>query len=267
MYKLKKLIPEFIMILTVILSSILIYKRRIGIAAFALIILIGYFFYTFGKRKPIKSVKAELIEDDYVTNMVKELSEEIGVKEPIIMEGNMGNLNAFAVGRKGAGTIVISEQMPHVLDEDELKAVLLHEMSHLKSHDTVIMTVSSAAGYIINYIGFQFKGNVLGFPFYIFFSKVIYNITEIPFLYISRKREYRADRDSAKINGRKPMINALLKVSRVNREIDSDNINRSARQICILGLKDKHKSRIKRFFSTHPSLENRIDYIKKTNKE
>lgn len=267
LYLIKKRVPDLIILtITLTITGLIAYGYLVW-GIYLLPILFFYTMYTIGKRRPINRVDAERIEDEKIKEMVEELSGEIGIDEPVIMEGKLGSLNAFAVGRKGAGTVVLSHHLPDVLDDDELRAVLLHEMSHLKSHDTIITTFNNTIGYVLEYIGFQFKDSIVLYPLHLLFSKVLYTLVELPFLYISRKRELLADRDSARINGRVPMIKALDKIARVNKDIDKDNMDKTTKQICISDVRKKARGKVKGAFSTHPRMETRIENIKNTKPE
>lgn len=264
MYLIKSKIPDFIILILILLSTYLIFNGRFLYSSIIVIITAVYMMYTIGKRRPIRRVNGEVIKDEKIKKWNKELSEEIGIKEPTIMKGYIGSLNAFAVGRKNAGTIVLSENLIKHLEDEEIKAVLLHEMSHLYSHDTIITTVNNILGFVIDYIALQLRKSMLTYPFYLVLSKIVYNIIELPFLYISRKREIKADRDSARINSKEPILRALIKIGHVNRNIEKDNVDRTTKQICILGINEKiTKSNI---FSTHPPLEKRIKEIRNLNK-
>lgn len=51
--------------------------------------------------------------------------------------------NSFAVGDLGSGTVVVSERLLDTLDDDEIDAVLAHEIAHLKNRDALVMTLAT----------------------------------------------------------------------------------------------------------------------------
>ena len=112
--------------------------------------------------------------------------------------------NAFAFGRTiRDGRICVTEGILKLLDEDELRAVLGHEMSHLKNRDVMTITLLSVIPMILYRIAWQFLfyGNrrdrnqssaaLVGLVAFIF-----YFVTNLLVLYASRIREYFADRGS-----------------------------------------------------------------------
>ena len=113
--------------------------------------------YVVGKKLALYSVGAtDLPADDRpeVHRRVETLADDMGIEKPRLMVGQMGLPNAFAVGRKGAGTVVVSETMLALVDEghmsmDELEGVLAHELAHVKNRDVVVMLLGQSVASIV----------------------------------------------------------------------------------------------------------------------
>jgi len=226
------------------------------------------FQYKFGKWMALRSVGAEEMPEghryDSIHRSVESLSSDMNIDKPRLMVAEMGVPNAFAVGRKGAGVVVVSQEIIDLLDHDELEGVLAHELAHIKNRDVVMMvlgqSIASLVGIVVQWayilggdrnIGTYIVGMVLG--------TVAQMIVSIFVMAISRYREYVADRDAAKYtNNPDAMADALEKISAgaKNKQMrGEDTVN----ALCILG---SSGSLIKRIFSTHPPTEKRISRLR-----
>ena len=150
--------------------------------------------------------------------MVAELAANAGIPKPTVGICNMSVPNAFAYSRtRRDGHIAVTTGILNVLNHDELKPVLGHEMSHIKHYDCAINTIISVIPMICYYtaMGFLYSNNddnglgaiigVLGLVFYF--------IGQLLVLFVSRIREYYADQGSVEL-GNKPewLASALYKL-------------------------------------------------------
>lgn len=155
--------------------------------------------------------------------MVEELSRAAGIPKPKVGISELSIPNAFAFGRTVSdGRVCVTRGILRLLSYDELKAVLGHEISHIKNRDMLIMTLLSAVPLILYHLawglmwGGAFGGRregagylaLLGFMMFI-----LYFVTNLLVLYGSRIREYYADRGSVKL-GNPPhhLASALYKL-------------------------------------------------------
>lgn len=72
--------------------------------------------------------------------MTEALCAELDIDVPTLMVAPMAVPGAMAVGRCGNGTVILSEELREILTGDEIKAILAHELAHLKHRDTIVMT-------------------------------------------------------------------------------------------------------------------------------
>jgi heat shock protein HtpX len=235
------------------------------------VVFVG-FQYKFGKWMALRSVGAEDMPEgregryNYgeIHRSVEKLCREMNVEKPRLMVADMGVPNAFAVGRKGAGVVVVSREILDLLEHDELEGVLAHELAHVKNRDVVIMvlgqSIASMVGIVVQWgyilggernIGTYLIGMVLG--------TVAQMIVMIFVMAISRYREYVADEDAATYT-RNPdaMARALEKISAgaQGKEMKGED---TVNALCIFGT---DTSILKRIFSTHPPTEKRISRLR-----
>jgi heat shock protein HtpX len=231
--------------------------------------------YKFGKWMALRSVRAEDMPEgrhsgyDYgrVHRSVEQLSDEMGIDKPRLMVAEMGMPNAFAVGRKGAGVVVVSTEIMQMLDHDELEGVLAHELAHIKNRDVVIMVIGQAiasiVGLVVQFAVFFAGDNELAD---LFLGMILGNIAQLlvmtVVLAISRYREYVADEDAATYT-RNPdaMARALEKISKgaQGRELRGED---TVSALCIFG---SSSGLVQRIFSTHPPTEKRISRLRGMN--
>ena len=154
-----------------------------------------------------------------IHRMVEELAQSAGVPKPEVCISEINIPNAFAYGRTSkSGHIAITRPILGLLDYDELRAVLGHEMGHVKHNDMAVTAAVSVIPMICYYIAlaFMFSGNddngggiIIGILGY-----VAYLIGQLLVLLISRTREYYADAASVEFGNRPAALaSALYKLS------------------------------------------------------
>jgi heat shock protein HtpX len=140
---------------------------------------------------------------------VVELTRQAGVPTPTIWESEDDSPNAFVFGRTiRSSELVVTRGLLERLNQDEIRAVLAHEIGHLRHRDVIIMTLVSAVplvAYVLARVGFEaLRGNVRprgkegGQAVIIIIltaivSYAVYLVTQLLVLYLSRTREYYAD--------------------------------------------------------------------------
>jgi heat shock protein HtpX len=225
------------------------------------------FQYKLGKWLALRSVGAEEMPEDRfpeVHRSVERLSEDMGIEKPRLMVADMGVPNAFAVGRKGAGVVVVSTELLRLLDREELEGVLAHELAHVRNRDVVLMVLGQSIASLVG-IGVQFAVIFAGdndFADFIlgYIAGIVAQMLVMVFvLAISRYREYAADSDAAAAIGRgDPLARALEKISShgQNRDVDLDS---GVNALCIFGA---DRGLLERVFATHPPTEKRIERLR-----
>ena len=162
-------------------------------------------------------------------SMVAELARLAGIPKPKVGISRLQIPNAFAFGRwKGDGRVCVTEQLMQLLSKEELRAVLGHEISHLKNRDVTVITALSVVPMVLWYLAWSFmwsggrnRGNAVALGIAAF---LLYFITNLLVLYGSRIREYYADEGSVKLgNPPHALASALYKLvygsARVDRKV------------------------------------------------
>jgi heat shock protein HtpX len=179
-------------------------------------------------------------EEPELHRMVAELAAAAKIPKPRVGISQLNIPNAFAFGRtRGDGRVCVTNGILRLLSRDELKAVLGHEISHIKHRDMAIITLLSAIPLIMYWIAFSMMfrgmfggGNRQGGGGYAALiglgALILYFITNLLVLYGSRIREYYADQGSVRL-GSMPhdMATALYKLSYSNaRHKNSEELKR-----------------------------------------
>jgi heat shock protein HtpX len=223
--------------------------------------------YKIGKWAALRSVGAEdMPEDQYgeIHRRVEWLCEDMGLEKPRMMVADMGAPNAFAVGRRGAGTVVVSTELIRALDIDELEGVLAHELAHIDNRDVVMMVLGQGIASIVAIVAqwivlFSGRRGMANFFLAIVVGQIVQFIVMIFVLAISRYREYVADADAAGlIGGGAPLARALEKIDRGNEMAQETAVDSQVSALCIFG----EERGLAKLFSTHPPIEKRIQRLR-----
>lgn len=153
--------------------------------------------------------------------MVAELAEAAQLTKPRVGISQLNIPNAFAFGRtRRDGRICVTRGILNILSDDELRAVLGHEMSHIKHRDMAMITLLSAIPMMLYWLAFSMMwGGAFGrrqgsYAVLIGIGAfILYFITNLLVLYGSRIREYYADLGSVQLGSRpQHLATALYKL-------------------------------------------------------
>jgi heat shock protein HtpX len=235
--------------------------------------LIAWFSHTSIIDSATNSRPLERKENKRVYNLVENLCISAGMKMPKINVINDESLNAFASGiNENTYSVSLSKGIIDKLKDDELEAVIAHELSHIRNRDVRLLIISIVFVGIFGFItemlfrslrlGRIGRGKKEGGAIIIamLLALVGYLLASLFRFALSRKREYLADAGSAELT-RNPLAlaSALRKVS------DDPTIEAVKRkdvaQMFIENpqeTEDKSKFSFANLFSTHPPIEKRI---------
>jgi heat shock protein HtpX len=170
-------------------------------------------------------------ENPKLHEVVEELSRKSGIKKPKLMLAQIPIPNAFAYGSPIAGTrVAVTDGLLKTLNPGEVEAVIGHELGHLKHRDVQVMMFVSLLPALFTYVGYSLMfsgtygrqknqgsgGAVIGIAL-MAFSYVLTIFT----LYLSRTREYYADRHSASTveGGSKKLSTGLAKIVQASKSM------------------------------------------------
>lgn len=219
----------------------------------------------------IKWVSAK--EEPQLHQMVAELAENANLPCPRVGISQLAIPNAFAFGRtQRDGRICVTQGIMKLLSRDELKAVLGHEMSHIKHRDMAIITLISAIPLIMYWIAFSmmwggaFGGRRQGGSYALLIGVgafLLYFLTNLLVLYGSRIREYYADLGSIRL-GSMPhdLATALYKLVYSNARLKNSKELKQAEKARAFFVNDPARAwyEIKELSQVDRDLNGTIDY-------
>ncbi|HIH44482.1 MAG TPA: M48 family metalloprotease [Candidatus Methanoperedenaceae archaeon] len=163
---------------------------------------------------------------------VEELSVAAGIPVPRIGISQIPIPNAFAFGRwRGDGRICITNELTRMLSFQELRAVIGHEIAHLKHSDVAVITFLSVFPTVFWFIArstmfYSYSGRRRGNEALIgIVAFLLYFITNLLVLYASRIREYYADERSVRLgNPPHALASALYKLVYGSARVSKENM-------------------------------------------
>ncbi|MFS8131082.1 MAG: M48 family metalloprotease [Candidatus Dojkabacteria bacterium] len=264
----------FLSVLTLILA-ILGFTIGSFVGAFIFLmfgVIIDICSYFLGDRFAIYSASAREVSEKEAPEIysdLKELSAKFSMPIPKLYFSPSQQANAFATGRDlNHSSICFTEGILSQLTREQIRAVMAHELAHIRHRDVLIGTVaaliSGSIASIAQFGGFldsdneeeEKSANPIVSVLLVIFSPIAALILQLG---VSREREYGADYASAKLTGNpQDLIDALINISSSVNVFPMD-VNPGFSSLYILNpLKLKG---IMELFATHPSLEERIKRI------
>ena len=246
-----------------------------------LVVGMGLVQYFFSDKLVLWSTGARILQKDEYPELhrtVEKLCKEADLPLPKIAIMQSPVPNAFATGRSPKHAVVAcTDSIMRLLNNDELEAVLAHELAHVKNRDILAMTIASFIAMIASMIMQSFFFSAIlggrnreggGGAIIWIVSIVVYAVSTLLILALSRYREFAADRGSALITKNpKALMSALSKISgrmdAVPREAKA-KVEAANAFFIIPALSGRSFMEL---LSTHPPLEKRIANLEKIEAE
>ncbi len=200
---------------SLVYALLAIVARVMGISNFTFYVSLGvgilFFQYLIGPKMVEITMGVRYVSEAEAPDlhaMVGELARKAGIPKPKVGVSPMEIPNAFAFGRGVSdGRMCVTQGIVRTLNKEELRAVLGHEISHLKNRDVLTITMISVIPllfwYLANYLMWgggrnrdNSSGNLALFGFLAF---LMYFVSNFIVLFASRLREYYADRGSVEL--------------------------------------------------------------------
>jgi len=207
------------------------------------------------------------------------------MKKPRVGVSEMDMPNAFATGRSPNHAVICATRgLMNRLSDEELEAVLAHELSHVAHRDVAIMTIASGVGLLAGLVsriamfGAMFGGGgrggkgsqniVLLEMVTMLVSILIYVVAYLLTMALSRYRELAADRSGAILIGKPSVLaSALVHITGDIGKIPRTDLRKSEGMNAFFFAPALAGGTAAKLFSTHPSLEQRLDQLSKLEKE
>lgn len=220
--------------------------------------------YFFSDKIALATVGAKKIgrkQDPELYDIVKELTEKAKMPMPVLAISPVQAPNAFATGRNPRNSVIcVTHGLRSMLNDEELKGVIAHELSHVKHRDILISTIAAivAAGIsYMAYLGLFFGGDEDSNPFgallLLIFGPMAAGLIRMA---ISRSREFEADREGAALAGSaRGLANSLRKLEAGNKRM---RMRVPEAQTSLFIVKPFTGKKMAKLFMTHPPTEERI---------
>ncbi|HSH60379.1 MAG: zinc metalloprotease HtpX [Actinomycetota bacterium] len=202
--------------------------------------------------------------------IMRELTAKAGMPMPKLYVTPDLQPNAFATGRNPEhAAVAVTQGILNILDWDELRGVLAHEISHVGNRDILIGSVAAAVATGISFIanmamwGAMFGGgrnddegaNPFALMLTIFLAPLAAGLLQMA---LSRSREFEADRTGARLIGNgEPLARALLKLEQGARAIPMA-VQPAQAQKYIVNPLTGQRIQFANLFTTHPPVEERV---------
>jgi len=206
-------------------------------------------------------------------NIVENLVNKNSIPKPKVAVVNSGVPNAFATGKSPRSSLIaVTTGILGLLDDEELEAVIGHELTHVRNRDVLVLTLASVFSTLAWYLaqfsffgGYQSRNRDSGNAtvIVILVAIVTWVVSFLIIRAISRYREYSADRGGAIMTGRPDKLaDALMKISGKMNKIPVNELQKVQKLNAFFIIPALSGSTITNLFSTHPPVEKRVQKLK-----
>jgi len=234
--------------------------------------------YWFSDKLAIRAAGAQLVGRDDAPELhaiVEDLARRADMPMPRLYLSPAMQPNAFATGRNpNHAAVCVTQGILQVLDRDELRGVLAHELSHVRHRDILISSVAAAVAMGITFAarmvmwgaifgggGDRDRGNVFGMLAMMILAPLAAVMIQMA---ISRSREYEADRGGADlVAGGEPLARALEKIEHYAKQVPM-NVDPAQATAYIVNPLTGRKVSFAGLFRTHPPTEDRVARLRGT---
>ena len=222
-----------------------------------------------------RSVGAQVIEqprtqtERWLVETVRKQAQAAGIGMPEVALYESPEPNAFATGaNRNAALVAVSTGLLQQMTEDEVEAVLGHEVSHVANGDmvtlsliqgvlnTFVIVLSRVVGYLVDRAlssNNENRGPGVGYMLTSFVMEILFGfLASLVVMWFSRYREFHADAGGARLAGRGKMIAALERLRQLHEPSQLPS------QMAAFGINGGLGEGLRKLFMTHPPLEERI---------
>lgn len=236
------------------------------IMALGMALVMNFFAWWFSDKMLLGMYGAKQVTSGDIYNIVFELARDATLPMPKVYIVETAQPNAFATGRGPSNAAVaVTRGLMDMLDADELRGVIAHELAHIKNRDTLIMTITAtiagALGMLANFAMFfggrrDQPGGSLGTLAVMVLAPIAAMLVQFA---ISRTREYAADRIGAEIcKDPQALASALEKIDYAAHRVDNYVAEQNPATAHLFIINPLHMRGVDNLFSTHPNTENRV---------
>lgn len=203
----------------------------------------------------------------WLVNTVRRQAKQAGIGMPDVAIYNSPQPNAFATGMKrNSALVAVSSGLMQSMTQDEVEAVLAHEVSHIANGDMVTMAllqgvvntfvifISRIIGHMVDRLVFKTeRGHGPAFWITSIIAELVLAVlASVIVMWFSRRREFRADAGAARLVGAPKMVAALKRLAGTSDEPLPDQLN-------AFGISGGRG--LSKWLMTHPPIEKRIEAL------
>jgi heat shock protein HtpX len=205
--------------------------------------------------------------EQWLIETVRRQAKEARIGMPEVGVFDSPQPNAFATGMsKNNALVAVSTGLLRHMTEDEVEAVLGHEVAHVANGDmvtlaliqgvinTFVIALSRVIGHVVDRVVFKTeRGYGPAYLVTVIIAEVLLAVlASIIVMWFSRRREFKADTGGAYLAGRQKMIAALRRLQQASEPKDLPG------QLAAFGISGGIAEGMKKLFMSHPPLEERI---------
>ena len=268
----------FLVILWGILGAVLV-AAGVGIGLIVIIEMAMIFGqYWFSDKIALFGMGGRVVtpeEEPRLHAMIDRLCALADMPKPRVAVAETDMPNAFATGRSPKAAVVCATRgIMRRLSDEELEAVLAHEISHVAHRDVAVMTIASSVGMLAGLLtrvamwssifssDSENQGGALAELAIMLVSIVVYALSFLLTMALSRYRELAADRSGAILIGRPALLaSALVKITGEMSRIPTKDLRKAEAFNAFFftpAINGKSGSSLGNLFSTHPTIEKRL---------
>jgi heat shock protein HtpX len=229
--------------------------------------------YWFSDQLAVRAAGAQPVTEQQAPQLyaiVRDLTGRADMPMPKIYISPAQQPNAFATGRNPEhAAVAVTQGLLQVTNEDELRGVLAHEISHVRHHDILISSVAAAMAMGIMFLARMAMfsalfggggrdnegGNVFGALLMMLLAPIAAVLLQAA---LSRSREFDADRGGAELLGTgEPLARALEKIDTYAKQVPM-NVDPAHASLFIVNPLSGRKMQFASLFTTHPPTEERV---------
>lgn len=264
-----------------IFIAVLAYLGVDAILLLAIVLFVMLIQYFFSDKIALMSMGAREVteqEEPQLYETLTRLCAIAGISRPRLAIVDKDIPNAFATGRNQKNSVIaVTTGLRNTLSQEELEAVIAHELSHVKNRDVMVITlagfISTAAFFIFRSFfasGMRSRGGGKQNLLFIvpILAALVWVISYLLIKALSRYREFAADRGSAILTGRPShLASALMKISGLMERVPTNDLRKVEGMNAFFIIPAISGSSIFNIFSTHPTVEQRIAALERIERE
>ncbi len=268
-----------VMLLTALAALFMGVGSAFGTGGFVIGLVLGIVFvgssYWFSDKIAVRAAGAVPVSESdapQLYSIVRDLTMRADMPMPSVYISPASQPNAFATGRNPQhAAVAVTQGLMQVVDQEELRGVLAHELSHVRNRDILIGSVAATVALGITFLarmlmwgaifggmggnGRDRNGNALGAIAMMIFAPIAAALLQMS---LSRSREYEADRSGAELLGTgEPLARALEKIDAYAQQIPM-NIDPAHATAYIINPLTGKQANFANLFRSHPPTADRI---------